>query len=548
MGCNRGGPIARGAVRDYSFHIRHFSHFRPSRTFERTRPAREARAAGLWRLALVCVAALVLPLAATATPATAAPNAILCSGYDACAAAGYPHHGYKAAGATMYWNMYAGHNCTNYAAYKVIRDGGPAGRPWVGSGNAHYWGLQLASVVDQQPEVGAIAWWPANTGGRGPGGHVAYIERVISADEVILSEDNWGGNFHWRRIHRANFGWPTGFIHLTPDAAGNPTGALESVASPIAGQINVTGWAGDPDATSASVPITVYVGGPAGDPAAVRFRPGSTGLPRTDVVWGDAGAGAGSGGAGGTGGTGASTGTTSPGDGDLVPNPEPAPTVGFDWTIDIQRGGQVPIYVYAGNAARTPGRAVLLGSRTVTVAQPEPILAGDVLVRGVRQVGEQVQARARNWTPGVELSYQWRRGGRAIPGAVSRIYIVGAKDRGASLSVRVTARKPGYLNSQKVSAATKPVAAGVLRSSRPRVEGNLRTGKRLRAVPRRWTDGVRMRYQWLRDGKKIKGATADTYRVRTRDRGKRISVRVAGKKAGYATVVRTSKATAKVRR
>ena len=49
---------------------------------------------------------------------------------------------------------------------------------------------------------------------RGPPGHVAYVERVVSANEIIVSQDSWGGDFSWARITRTSSGWPSGFVHF----------------------------------------------------------------------------------------------------------------------------------------------------------------------------------------------------------------------------------------------------------------------------------------------------------------------------------------------
>ena len=50
--------------------------------------------------------------------------------------AGYAHAGYSARNDRMYWLMYSGHNCTNYAAYRMIKGGMSNERPWSGGGNA----------------------------------------------------------------------------------------------------------------------------------------------------------------------------------------------------------------------------------------------------------------------------------------------------------------------------------------------------------------------------------------------------------------------------
>ena len=50
---------------------------------------------------------------------------------------------------------------------------------------------------------------------------MAYVERVISADEIMISDDNWGGDFHWHRVTRSGGGWPSGFIHFRDVALRN---------------------------------------------------------------------------------------------------------------------------------------------------------------------------------------------------------------------------------------------------------------------------------------------------------------------------------------
>ena len=59
--------------------------------------------------------------------------------------------GYAQANDKMYWRMYSGHNCTNYAAYRMVRSGMPDERPWSGGGNATYWGTSMPEITDDIP-------------------------------------------------------------------------------------------------------------------------------------------------------------------------------------------------------------------------------------------------------------------------------------------------------------------------------------------------------------------------------------------------------------
>jgi hypothetical protein len=55
-----------------------------------------------------------------------------------------------------------------------------------------------------------------------------------------------------------------------------------------------------------------------------------------------------------------------------------------------------------------------------------------------------------------------------------------------------------------------------------------------------------VKYQWLRNGRAITGATGSSYRLGAADAGGRIQVRTTGTLAGYASASKTSAATAAV--
>ena len=114
----------------------------------------------------------------------------------------------------MWWRMYSGHNCTNYVAYRLVK------RRHVRRcvpGAAPAWPTTGAARSSGSPT--RRRWWARSPGGSavpgvGSSGHVAYVEEVISATEIVISEDSWSGDFHWRRIRKSGSGWPTGFIHF----------------------------------------------------------------------------------------------------------------------------------------------------------------------------------------------------------------------------------------------------------------------------------------------------------------------------------------------
>ncbi|MBO1902835.1 hypothetical protein J4H92_12855 [Leucobacter weissii] len=177
-----------------------------------------------------------------------------------------------------------------------------------------------------------------------------------------------------------------------------------------------------------------------------------------------------------------------------------------------------------------------------------PVIAGaKPTISGTARVGSTLTARATGWTPtGVKLSYQWLRGGKAISGSAAKkaSYKLVAADAKKRISVRVTGTLTGAANVVQTSAA-KTVANGKISAKSVKVTGTAKSGKTLRAKTSSWSPkGVKLSYQWLRNGKAIKGSAAkkSSYKVKKADRKKKISVRVTGKLTGYTTVTKKSSA------
>ena len=178
-------------------------------------------------LAAVLVAVTVVLAGLTTSPAAA--QTTICSGVSVkdvqkC------DPGWAANMHFMHWRMYSGHNCTNYAAYRLKRDGVP--EPSYRLGNADTWAPNAKKhgvLVDAKPEVGAIGAWPGRR-------HVVYVEEVGS-NYLITSEDNWPGYYPkgmYRKIKvfKGESAYPKQFIHFKgkstingplPSVSGTPT-------------------------------------------------------------------------------------------------------------------------------------------------------------------------------------------------------------------------------------------------------------------------------------------------------------------------------------
>lgn len=191
-------------------------------------------------------------------------------------------------------------------------------------------------------------------------------------------------------------------------------------------------------------------------------------------------------------------------------------------------------YATASSDPTAPTASTVVAS-TDFVGSPNPTLSGTV------RVGSKVRAVLGPWSPSpTAVAYQWRIDGKAVAGATASSFVPRATDRGHQLSVAVTATLPGYTKAVRTSGSA-PVGYGVFSAAKPTISGSSQVGSTLTAHRGTWTpSGASYSYRWLRSGSPISGATKSTYKVKTADRGKSISVRVTGKAPGYTTKVVTS--------
>ncbi|REF32073.1 hypothetical protein DFJ65_3168 [Calidifontibacter indicus] len=115
----------------------------------------------------------------------------------------------------------------------------------------------------------------------------------------------------------------------------NPFGRVDSATSPSPGYLRVRGWAADPNSTTASIGVHLYVGAPAGT-AGADVKAVTANLSRSDIA---------------------------------ATYPEYGDKHGFDLTFYTGRRGAVPVYGYALNTG--PGDNQAIGSGTATVAAPK---------------------------------------------------------------------------------------------------------------------------------------------------------------------------------
>lgn len=422
---------------------------------------------------------LLLAMATTTQLVSASPAAAdvttLCKGYTGCAQQGMSDAGYGRSSGAMYWRMYPGNNCTNYVAFRMIQNGMPNVRPWDGGGNATYWGTSMASITDNVPTVGSVAWWKAGVYPAGSAGHVAYVERVVDADTIIVSQDFWGGDFSWARITRGNRGWPNGFIHFNDASLTNLTRPTLSGAAQVGATLTATA---------------------------------GTWTPAADVSyqWRAAGA-------------------------DIPGATSPTFSVGAD-----QVGQRVRVRVtatkpgYSTAVASSPRSSRIVPGTMASVTAPR--IDGEAVVDGT------LTALAGSWNPSADgATLQWLADGAPIAGAVTRKLTPGAALVGSRLSVRVTASRRGFTDVTVTSPATAPVAAAVLApATEPALSGVPRLGEVLQLAPGTTAPSASPSIEWLRNGRVVPAASGSSYALGPDDLGTRISARIQWDRPGYVPV------------
>ncbi len=244
----------------------------------------------------------------------------------------------------------------------------------------------------------------------------------------------------------------------------------------------------------------------------------------------------------------------------------PEPTFTYQWLRDgVEVSGATgttylltPADLGASLSVRVTGTKAGYTSVTRTSAGTSVVQAGEFTsapnpqVSGTPAVGSVLTCVPGTWQPTPDtLTCQWLRAGSPISGATSITYRAVEADVGSSLSVRVTGSRQGYVQTTRTSAETDPVPVPLQLTSTPTptISGTARVGSLLTANTGTWQpQPVELAYEWFRSGTEtpIPGATSASYRLTGDDYAKTVYVKVAGSKAGYESVSKSSNPTVKI--
>jgi hypothetical protein len=103
-------------------------------------------------------------------------------------------------------------------------------------------------------------------------------------------------------------------------------------------------------------------------------------------------------------------------------------------------------------ASKESSNAIMVTGEALTLTlTPTPTITGTMAV------GSTLTATPGTWDTSVTLSFQWRRGGTDIPGAIGASYVTTASDVGSRMSLMATGTRPGYTSATIVSLETKAI-------------------------------------------------------------------------------------------
>jgi Metallo-peptidase family M12 len=207
-----------------------------------------------------------------------------------------------------------------------------------------------------------------------------------------------------------------------------------------------------------------------------------------------------------------------------------------------------PAVLYNGRPTgdATANNALRISESAAQVAayRQSQIYPGAVTITGKPRIRKTLTASAGTWLPGgLTFGYQWYADGAPIAGATGTTLKLGKSRVGKVITVTVTGSGGTYAPVAAGSAPVGPVLKKPFkRTTRPRLLGKAKVGRVLTVKVKPWKpEPKKYKYVWYRNGHKIKGQKDRTYRLKKKDKGKKVWVKVVARKKGYQTTDRTTR-------
>jgi hypothetical protein len=182
----------------------------------------------------------------------------------------------------------------------------------------------------------------------------------------------------------------------------------------------------------------------------------------------------------------------------------------------------------------------------VASVQSLPVRTSGPTRAGTLRVGS-VQTCNVVYTGALSGTFAWKANGVLIPGATKRTFTLTYAQLNKHITCLTSASNASGTTPTVSSASSAVVALGlaphiVSAKYNPTVVGAVARGKTVKAYVGRWTAPVPTAYgyQWLVDGKAIKGATKSSFKIPASYKNHKISVRITAIKTGYTKGYKTS--------
>lgn len=168
-------------------------------------------------------------------------------------------------------------------------------------------------------------------------------------------------------------------------------------------------------------------------------------------------------------------------------------------------------------------------------------------IGGSPQVDRTLTVVPGTWVPdGAQLAYQWTANSHDIPGATGQTFVVTPDLVGKVMRVRVSATAGGVTTTKTSDGMTEVLKARFAATPRPKLPSTITTDQAVSVDLGDWTPAPdSLTVTWKRNGKPIKGASGvglTTYTPTPSDTGKKLTVTVTARRAGYLTASQTSAA------